>query len=103
MHDPRCRDPRFQNLEPQRLVESADLDAKPDAKARAYAFVERLEVVRPPVGGDDHLASGVEQGVQRMPELGLDRLALEKLRIVEDQEIDRPQALLEGDRSLRLQ
>ena len=35
-------------------------------------------------------------------EFRLDHFALQELGVVEDQEIDRPQTLLEGDRGLRL-
>ncbi len=38
-----------------------------------------------------------------MTELGLDRLSLQELGVVENQQVDRSQALLERDRSLRLQ
>ena len=38
-----------------------------------------------------------------MTEFRLDRFALQELGVVEDQEIDRPQALLVGDRGLRLE
>ena len=96
-------DPRLQDLEPQRLVERADLDAKADAEARADTLVERFEIVRRAVGGHDHLAPGVEQGVQRMTEFGLDRLALQELGVVENEEVDRSQPLLEGDRGLGLE
>ena len=80
-----------------------DLDAEANAQARAHALVQRLQIVRRPVRRHDHFAPGVEQRVQRVTELRLDRLSLEKLRVVEDQQIDRPQALLERDRGLRLQ
>ena len=95
-------DPGLEDIHPQRLVEGADLDAQADAEARADALVERLEVVRRPVGRHDDLTASVEQRIQRVSEFRLDRLALQELRIVEDQEIDRSQPLLEGDRGLRL-
>ena len=100
---PRRRDARLQDLQPQRLVERADLHAKPDAQARAHALVERFKIVRRTVGGHDHLAPGVEQSVERMTELGLDRLSLQELGVVENQQVDRSQPLLERDRSLRLE
>ncbi len=89
-------------LHAQRLVEGADFDAQADAEARTHALVQRLEVVGRPVGRDDDLPPGVEQRIQRMSEFRLDGLALQELRIVENQEIDRSQTLLEGDRGLRL-
>src|SRR5208337_2744440 len=100
---PRRRDPRLQNLKTQRLVERADLDAEAGTEARTHPFIDRFEVVRRPVGGDDDVAASVEQRVQRMTEFRLDRFALQELGVVEDQEINRPQALLEGDRGLRLE
>src|SRR5271154_4364335 len=38
-----------------------------------------------------------------MTEFGLDRLSLQELRIVENEEVNRPQPLLEGDRGLSLE
>ena len=68
---------------------AAHLDAKAAGQPRAHALVERLEIAGRPVGGDDDLAARVEQRVERVAELVLNRLALQKLRVVEDQEIDR--------------
>src|SRR5207244_7240998 len=43
------------------------------------------------------------QRVERMAELALRRLALEKLQVVDDEDVDAAQRLLEGERRLRLQ
>src|SRR5208337_2256525 len=88
----RRRHPRLQYLQAQRLVERADFNAEASAKARAHALVKRFEIVGWAVGSHDDVPSGVEQRVQRVTELSLDCLALKKLGIVEDQEIDRAQA-----------
>ena len=96
-------DPRFQDLDAQRLVETAHFDAKAAGEPRAHALLQRLEIARRTIGGDDDLPSRVDQRIERMAELGLNRFALQKLRVVEDQEVDGAQALLEGDRRLRLQ
>ena len=99
----RCGDARFEDLHPQRLVERHHLDAEAAGEPRAHALVERLEIGRRAVGGDHDLAAGIEQRVQRVAELVLERLALQELHVVDDQQIDRPHRLLEGDRGVRLQ
>ena len=84
-----CRvDAGVQDLEPQCLVERLHLDAKTPGEPRAHALLERFEIGRRPVGGDDDLAPIVDQGIQRVAELDLDRLALQELRIVDDQDVD---------------
>ena len=99
----RRRDARLQDLQPQRFVERADLDAEADAQARAHALVERFQVVRRAVGGDDHLAARVEQSIERVTEFSLDVFPLKELRVVKNEQVDRSQPLLEGDRRLGLQ
>ena len=96
-------DARFEDLHAQRLVERHHLDAEAAGESRAHALVERLEIGRRAVGGDDDLAAGIEQRVERVAELVLERLALQELHVVDDQQIDRPHRLLEGDRGVRLQ
>ena len=83
------------------FVERADVDAEPALEARQHALVERVEIGRRPIGGDDDLTAGVDQRIQRVAELLLDRLALEKLHVVDDQHVDAAQPLLERDRRLR--
>ena len=56
-----------------------------------------------PVGGDEHLLAAVDQGIEGVAELLLDRLAGQKLQVVDDEDVDRPQLLLERDRGLRLE
>ena len=99
----RSHDARLQDLQPQRFVERADLDAKADAQARAYSLVERFEIVRRAVGGHDHLAPGVEQSIERVAELGLDVFPLQELRVIKNEEVDCSQPLLKGDRRLGLE
>ena len=70
---------------PQRLVERQHLDAQAAGEPRTHALVERFEIARRPVGGDHHLAARIDQRVERVAELGLDHLALQELRVVEDQ------------------
>ncbi len=93
-------DARLQNLHAQFFVERADVDAEPALEAREHALVESLEIGRRTVGGDDDLLAGVDERVQRVAELLLDRLALQKLHIVDDQHVDVAQLLLEGDRRM---
>ena len=66
----------------------AHLDDEAAGEARAHALVEGLEVGRRPVGGDHDLPAGVDQGVERVAELRLDRLALQELQVVDEQQVD---------------
>ena len=103
MGEPRRGDARVEDFDAQRLVEAADLDAEAAGEARAHALVEAVEIGRRPVGGDDDLAMAVDQRVERVAELLLDRFALQELDVVDDQYVDAAQLLLEGDRGLRLE
>ncbi len=81
----------------------AHLDHKSAGEPRAHAIVEALKIQRRAVGGDDHLAAGVDQRVQRVAELGLRRLALQELQVVDHEHVDAAQRFLEGKRGLVLQ
>src|SRR4029077_10506296 len=93
----------FENFHPQRLVEPADFDAKAAGQTRPDSFFETFEIARRPVGCDHDLPAGIDQGIERMTELLLNRLTLEKLDVVDHQEIDRAQPFLESDCRLRLE
>jgi hypothetical protein len=65
-------------------------------EALAQTVLERLEITRRTVGGEDYLASAVVQGVERVEELLLGLgLALEELHVVEQQYVDVAEAGLE--------
>ena len=55
---------------------------------RTHAVVEAFEVGGRPVGGDHHLAAGIDQRIQRVTELGLGRLALQELQVIDDKHVD---------------
>ncbi len=93
----------LQDLAPKRLVERLHLDAQTTGEPRADALFERLEVGGRPVRGHDDLATVVDQRVERVAELRLDRLSLQELHVVDDQNVDGAQLFLEGDRGLGLQ
>ena len=103
MHQFRGGDARFKNFDSQRLVEGADFDAKSARQPRPYSFVKTFEIARRPVGRDHDLPAGIDQRIERMTELLLDRLALEKLDVVDHEKIDCPQPFLERDRRLRFE
>ncbi len=103
MGGPHGRQARREDRDPQLLVERADLDHKAACEARADPLVQRLKLGRRTVGGDDDLTAGIDQRVDRVAELGLDRLALDELNVVEDEQVDAAQPLLVGERGLRLQ
>src|ERR1700726_200997 len=94
---------RFEYFDPQGLVEPADFDAKPAGQARPDSFFETFEIARRPIGRDHDLPAGIDQGIQRMTELLLDRLALKKLNVVDHEDIYRPKTFLESDRCLCLE
>ena len=103
MHQFRRGDACFKNLDPERLAEASDFDAKSARQARPYSFVETFQIARRPVGRDHNLPAGIDQGIERVTELLLNRLALEKLDVVNHKKIDGPQRFLEGDRGLRFE
>src|SRR6185312_13798996 len=70
---------------------------------RAHALVEIFQIGRRTVRSDDDLAARIDQGIQRVAEFLLDLLALDELHVVDDEQVDATQALLEGERRLRLQ
>ena len=98
--DLRGGDARLEDLDAQGFIERGHFDAESAGQARTHALLERLEIAGRPVGGHDHLSPGVDQRVERVAEFRLDRLALQELRVVKNQEVDRSQALLEGDGGL---
>src|SRR6202047_3568518 len=95
--------PCFENFDPQRLVEPTDFNAKPATQPRPDSFFETFEIARRPIGRDHDLPAGIDQGIQRMTEFLLDRLALKKLNVVDHEDIDSPQLFLESDRCLCLE
>ena len=97
---PRRGDAGLEDFEPQLFAERSHLDHEPAGEPRTHAVVEAFEIGRRPVGGDHHLAAGVDQRVERVAELGLRRLALQELQVVDHQHVDAAQRLLEGERRL---
>ena len=100
---PRRRDAGLEDFEPQIFAERSHLDDEPAGEPRAHAVVEAFKIGRRAVGGDHHLAAGVDQRVERVAELGLRRLALQELQVVDHQHVDAAQRLLEGERRLGAQ
>src|SRR3984893_16662495 len=90
MHKLGCGYACFENFDPQRFVEPADFDAKAAGQTRPDSFFETFEIARRPIGCDHDLPAGIDQGIERMTELLLDRLALEKLDVRLPEEVDRP-------------
>ena len=97
------RHARLQDSEPQFFAERTHLHDEAAGQPRAHAIVEAFEIGRRTVGGDHHLAAGIDQRVQRVAELGLGRLALQELQIVDHEHVDAAQRFLERQRRLRLQ
>ena len=93
----------LQDLVAKLVVHGADLGHQASAKTRPHAHVELVELGRRPVGGDHHLPSAVDQRVQRVAELLLDGRALQELHVVDQQNVDLPELLLEGEGVARAQ
>ncbi len=67
-------------------------------EARAHARLQQFQLRRRPVGGNHHLLGAVEQHVDQMAEFMLDRLALQELHVVDDQQVDVAQLFLQRQR-----
>ena len=82
----------------------ADLDHEAAGEARAHALVQGS---RARVGGRSAATTTWRpasiSALRVWPNSCLDRLALDELHVVDDQQVDAAQALLEGERGLRLQ
>ena len=63
LHFTRRGDARLDDLDAQRLVEDAHVDAEPTGKARSHALLQALEIARRAVGGNDDLAAGIDQRI----------------------------------------
>src|SRR5215469_18517549 len=85
--------PALEDFKAQFLAQRPHFDDEAAREPRSHALVQALEVGRRPVGGDYDLAAGVDEGIERVTELGLRRPALEELQVVDDENVDRPQCL----------
>ncbi len=90
------RQPVAEDRGAQRLVEIADLDDEPATKSRAECARRAPQIVGHAVAGDDDLLAGVDQRVDRVAEFLLDRLALDELHIVDDEQINTAQLPLKA-------
>ena len=88
----------LQHAEPHRVVRRRHFERDAAIEARAHARLQRFQLRRRPVGGHHHLLGAVEQHVDQMAELVLDRLALQELHVVDDQKVDVAQLLLQRQR-----
>src|SRR6202048_330437 len=79
MHQLGCGYACLEILPPQLLCDPADFDAEAAGQTRPDSFFETFEIARRPIGRDHDLPAGIDQGIPRMTELLLDRLALKKL------------------------
>ena len=100
---PRGAHTGFQDFQPQLFAERTHFDHQTAGQPRAHAIVEAFEVGGCPIGRNHDLTAGIDQRIERVAELGLGRLALEKLQIVDHQHVDAAQRLLERERRLGAQ
>ena len=89
---------QLQHAEAHRVVRRRHFQRDAAIEARAHARLERFQFGRRPVGRDHHLLGAVEQHVDQVAELVLDRLALQELHVVDDQQVDVAQLLLQRQR-----
>ena len=68
----------------------------------SHTLVDPIDLARRPGGGDDNLAAAIEQGIDDVLEFLLGVLALHELQIVDQEHVDRTEAVLEGHRLLGL-
>jgi hypothetical protein len=87
-----------QHFQAHLVVRRLDFDGDAALQPRTHPRIERFQLPWRPVGGDHDLAGGIEQHVEQMAELVLDRLALQELHVVDDQQIDVAQRFLERQR-----
>ncbi len=90
--------PLLQDLVAKIVVHGADLGHETATEPRAHAHVELVELGRRAVGRDHHLASAIDQRVQRVTELLLDGRALQEFHVVDQENVDAAELLLEGER-----
>src|SRR5665213_3361390 len=86
--------PRFEDFEAEFLPERAHFHHQAAGQPRANPVVETLEVRRRTIGCDHNLTAGIDQGIEGVAELGLGRLTLQELQVVDHQHADAAQRLL---------
>src|SRR5690606_17901532 len=67
-------------------------------ESRTNANIKRFEFRRSAVGCNNNLFRAIEQRIEQMAELVLDRFALKKLHVINHQQVDITQLLLERER-----
>ena len=78
-----------QDRQPRGEVGRADVGDQAGLEARAQAVLQRVDVARRPVGGEDELGAGLVERVEGVEELLLGLgLALEELDVVDEQDVD---------------
>jgi hypothetical protein len=68
---PCCHDPRLEDLKTQFFAERPHFDDQPTRQPRAHAIVKAFQVRWRPIGGDDNLPTGIDQGIEGMTKFRL--------------------------------
>ena len=89
---------KLEHAEAHRVVGRRHFERHAAVQARPDARLERFQLRRRTVGRDHDLLGAVEQHVDQMAELMLDRFALQELHVVDDQKVDVAQLLLQRQR-----
>jgi hypothetical protein len=82
-------------------VKTVDRDNETAAEPRFHSLVEHFEIARRAVGGDHDLLGAREERAEGVAELGCG-LSLQELHVVDEEQVDPPQPVLEGERRLAL-
>ena len=90
------------DFDPLGFIKRSHLDNQTTGQTRAHPLVKAFEIRRRTVGGHNHLPTGIDQGIEGVRKFLLDRLALQKLHIVDDQNINAAQTLFESQSGLRV-
>ena len=90
-----ARQPELEHRQPHAEIRRRHFQRNTAVQTGANAGFERFQFGRRPVCRNDDLLGAVQQHVDQMAELMLDRLALQELHVVDDQQVDIPQLLLQ--------
>src|SRR5690606_22544977 len=94
----RCGQTAAQHFDAHFIVGRGHFKRNAALKTRTDTHIERFQFGRRAVGGNNDLLCAVEQRVQEMAELVLDRLALQELHVVDNEKVDIGKLFLEGQR-----
>jgi len=87
-----------QDFEPEIIVQRTNFDDEAAGKTRPHARIEFVQLKRCTISGNHNLFVAIDMRIEHVAEFLLDRRALEKFQIVDQQNIDLSEFFLEGHR-----